>query len=142
MTVFWFVSPQIPSFAPFCKSHLRRSIGVIRIRAWEPPLMDNRRSLKHRSVRFKIPDPLLVLFDRYERTSNANIKQDQLQSCVMRFRTCEKKATGDDEFVRQSKQWYLQNHAKFELTPYYHPRSSFPADRNYSSTRLNTSLVK
>jgi len=53
--------------------------------------MDNRRSLKHKSVRFKIPDPVLVLFDRYENTTNANIKQDQLQSCVMRFRTCEKK---------------------------------------------------
>lgn len=74
----------------------------------------------------KIPDPLLVLFDSYEKTTNANTKKDLLSILDHAFSNLREKSTGDDEFVSQSKAWYLQNHAKYELNPYYHPGSSFP----------------
>lgn len=74
----------------------------------------------------RIPDPLLVLFDSYERTTNANTKKDLLSILGHAFRNLREKLTGDDEFLIQSKQWYLQNHAKLEVNPYYHPDSSFP----------------
>jgi hypothetical protein len=74
----------------------------------------------------KIPDPLLILFDSYEKTTNANTKKDLRSILSHAFRTLREKITGDDEFVSQSKQWYLQNYAKFELNPNYHPGSSFP----------------
>jgi hypothetical protein len=74
----------------------------------------------------RIPDPLLVLFESYERTTNANTKKDLLSILGHAFRNLREKLTGDDEFVVQSKQWYLQNHAKLEVNPYYHPDSSFP----------------
>jgi hypothetical protein len=74
----------------------------------------------------KIPEPLLVLFDSYERTTNANTKKDLLSILSHAFRNLREKSTGDDEFLIQSKQWYLQNHAKLEVNPYYHPDSSFP----------------
>lgn len=78
------------------------------------------------SYHLRIPDPLLVLFDSYERTSNANTKKDLLSILGHAFRNLREKLTGDDEFVVQSKQWYLQNHAKLEVNPYYHPDSHFP----------------
>ena len=78
------------------------------------------------SYHLNIPDPLLVLFDSYERTTNANTKKDLLSILGHTFRKLREKLAGDDEFVLQSKQWYLQNHAKFELNPYYYPGAHFP----------------
>ena len=74
----------------------------------------------------KIPDPLLVLFDSYDRATNANTKKDLLLILGHAFRKLREELTGDDEFLIQSKQWYLQNHAKLEVNPYYHPNSLFP----------------
>jgi len=74
----------------------------------------------------RIPDPLLVLFESYEKTTNANTKKTCLAILGHAFRNLREKLTGDDEFVVQSKQWYLQNHAKLEVNPYYHPDSAFP----------------
>jgi hypothetical protein len=72
-----------------------------------------------------IPDPLLVLFDSYDRTTNADTKRDLLAILGHAFRNLREKLTGD-EFVIQSRTWYLQNHAKLEVNPYYHPDSLFP----------------
>jgi hypothetical protein len=76
-----------------------------------------------------ISDPLLILFDSYDTTSNVQTKKDLLSILGHAFRSIRDKSTGDDEFVSQSKEWYLQNHAKLEINPYYHPDTLFPENR-------------
>lgn len=76
-----------------------------------------------------IPDPLLVLFDSYDGTTNVHTRKDLLSILDHAFRNIRDKSTGDDEFVSRSKEWYLQNKGKFELNPYYHPDSPFPQNQ-------------
>ena len=78
------------------------------------------------SISSSIQDPLLVLFDSYDKTTNVETKKDLLSMLGHAFRSIREKSTADEEFVSQSKQWYLQNHTKLELNPYYHPDSLFP----------------
>lgn len=72
-----------------------------------------------------IQAPLLVLFDSYDRATNVHTKKDLLWILGHAFRSLRERLTGDDEFVSQSREWYLQNHAKLEPNPYYHPDALF-----------------
>jgi hypothetical protein len=76
----------------------------------------------------EIRQPFLILFDSYDAAAPSE------RGCLLSilrdsFRDLSKKYPQDDEFVKMSKAWYLNNESTITANPYYHPLG-FGVQRN------------
>ncbi len=70
-----------------------------------------------------LPNPLLVLFDSYEKATTDDSKRALLDILTRVFRFIPKRRGEEKEFLAASKDWYLRIGNKLKINIYYHPVS-------------------
>lgn len=68
----------------------------------------------------EIRQPFLILFDSYDAAVQGE-RQYLLSILRDSLKDLSKKYPQDDEFVKMSKAWYLNNESTIKTNPYYHP---------------------
>lgn len=69
----------------------------------------------------KKPENLIVLFDAYDRTLDAQTKRQLLAILRSVFADLQKQYANDDQFLAASKQWLLANQTTLKINPSYSP---------------------
>lgn len=87
--------------------------------------------IEHYLALAQMPDPLLILFDSYERAEKEPARGEIIEALGSVFRKLRSEHPDDREFVAASKQWYLSNKDRLKVNPYYQPGSGFSESRDF-----------
>jgi hypothetical protein len=78
-----------------------------------------------------------VFFDSYQGAVDDGERRYLLRILRRAFDDISEKYTDDDDFLRESRQWYTANAPHLSVNPYYHPAGIMPAERKLFDSKSN-----